>query len=82
MNIEKIQEPIRVVAEFSGGQASPVRFVWGRRTYEIKAVNARWSDRTSEGYTLHYSVQVGQETYFIHFASSEMQWWLDQVAVE
>jgi len=82
MNIEEINEPIRVLADFTGGSAVPVRFRWGRRTYTISGVNGKWIDRSGEGYALHYSVQVGQETYYIHFASAEVQWWLDQIALD
>ena len=64
MNIEQIGEPIRMVAAFAGGQAGPVRFEWGGRSYEVAAVNACWTDRSGEGYCLHYSVQVGDETYY------------------
>ncbi len=79
MNIEEIGEPIRVLAAFSGGSAEPVRFRWAGRTYKIDAINGRWIDRSGEGYSLHYSVQIGEETYYLHFASREVQWWLDRL---
>jgi len=79
MNIERIDEPIGVLATFSGGSAEPVRFRWGGRTHRIDAINGRWVDRQGDVYSLHFSVQVGQETYLMHFASAELQWWLDQL---
>ena len=81
MNIEEIGEPIRMLAAFSGGGVEPLRFCWGGRTYEIDAVNGRWIDRNGNGYALHYSVQVGDETYYIHFSSPDVQWWLDRIIV-
>ena len=39
MEIQPIGEPIRVVAEFLGGRAEPLRFSWSGRTYDIAAVN-------------------------------------------
>jgi len=81
MNIEEIGEPIRVLADFSGGQVNPLRFRWSGRTYRVDAVNGQWVDREGDVYSLHFSVQVGQETYFIHFASGGVQWWLDQAIV-
>jgi len=81
MNIEQIGEPIRVLAVFSGGCIKPLRFNWAGRTYTVSRVNARWTDRGGGGYCLHYSVQVGEETYYIHFSSAEVQWRLDQVIV-
>ena len=82
MKIEEIGDPIRVLAAFSGGGAEPMRFHWNGRTYKVDRVNAHWLDRQDDGYCLHYSVQVGDETYFLHFASHDVQWWLDQVAME
>lgn len=81
MRIETIVEPIRVLASFAGGSVQPVRFRWGARAYKIDAVNGRWTDRQGENYWLHYSVQVGEETYYLHFDSREVQWWLDQLIV-
>jgi hypothetical protein len=71
-----------VLAGFAGGGIEPMRFYWNGRTYKIDRINANWVDRQSDGYRLHYSVQVGEETYYLHLASVEVQWWLDQVAVE
>ena len=90
MNIERIAEPIRVLAVFSAGAIEPLRFRWGRRTYKIDRINGRWTDRggnpstglAAGGYALNYSVQVGKETYYIRFSSAEVQWWLDQVVID
>jgi hypothetical protein len=82
MNVEQIDEPIRVLAVFSGGGVRPLRFRRAGRTYRINAVNGQWVDRQGDSYSLHFSVQVGGETFLIHFSSREVQWWLDQVVVE
>ena len=82
MLIETISEPIRVVAAFSGGGIEPLRFRWQGRTYQIETINARWVDRQADGYSLHYSVRVGQETYYLHFSAQDVQWWLDEVILD
>ena len=101
MNIEKIQEPIRVLVVCGGGgmpRMSPLRFYWSGRTYKVDTVNACWIDRQGEGcpaavfcrqrggdpavYSLHYSVQAGGQTYYLHFDAREVQWWLDQTIFE
>jgi hypothetical protein len=79
MHIETIDEPIRVLAAFAGGRCDPLRFRWGRRAYRVDRVNARWIDRQGDTYALHYSVQSGEETYYLHFAAGEVQWRLDKV---
>ena len=81
VDIQEISEPIRVLAVFSGGSIRPIRFHWTGRTFRIDAVNGQWVDRRGDGYRLHFSVQAGGDTYFIHFSSTDVQWWLDQVAV-
>jgi len=79
MRIEEISEPIRVLADFTGGSACPVWFAWGGRKYVVSAINGRWADRSGDRYTLHYSVQVGDDTYYIHFDTARVLWWLDKV---
>ncbi len=81
MNHVDIGEPIRVLAAFSGGGVQPLRFRWQGQAYEIDAVNGQWIDRARQSCILHFSVQVGDETYYLHFEGGEMQWWLDQVIV-
>lgn len=81
MEIEKINEPIRVLAAFGGGKAEPLRFNWHGRVYKVDAINGRWIDRQGETYCLYYSVQSGGQTYFVHFASKDVQWWLDETVV-
>jgi hypothetical protein len=81
MNIEPIHQPVGVLAEFAGGECKPVRFVWKRRTYEVDCINGRWIDRHGETPTLNFSVQVGEETYYLRFLTGQAQWWLEQVIV-
>ena len=82
MNIEKIDEPISVLAMFSGGSAEPVRFRWNGRDYEVDAVNGKWTDRQGAACRLHYSLQIGGETYYVHFDSGQLQWRLDQIIAD
>ena len=82
MRIENINEPVSVLASFSGGACQPLRFRWHGRTYKVDAVNGRWIDRGPDGDSLHYSVQAGDETYYLHFAQKDVQWWLDQLMAE
>lgn len=81
MKIEEIGDPVAVLAVFAGGKIEPRRFKWNGRSYSIDRVNAHWIDRQPDGYRLHYSVQAGDETYYLHFAGNEVQWWLDQVVL-
>ena len=81
MKVEEIGDPVAVLATCAGGKIEPRRFKWNGRSYSIEQVNAHWVDRQPDGYRLHYSVQSGDETYYLHFASNEVQWWLDQIVL-
>jgi hypothetical protein len=82
MSIEKIEQPVRVLVDCSNGELSPLRFLRNGRTYRIEQVNGRWTDRAGDGETLHFSVQVGDETCYLHFDLAACQWWLDQIITE
>ena len=82
MRVEDIGERIEVLAVCSVGGVKPLRFTWSGRAYEIQTVNARWTDRAGGSYSLHYSVQVGDETYLLRFSGADLQWWLDQQMVD
>lgn len=81
MNIEKIDEPIGMLADFSGGQCRPVRFTWKSRSYDVSTVNGRWIDREGGTLSLHYSVQAAGQTWLLHLNIHDVQWRLDQVVV-
>ncbi len=82
MLVEKIKEKIRFLAGFSACTAKPLSFCWQGRTYQIGKINGQWVDRQADSYSLHYSVQAGQETYYIRFCSQDLQWWLDEVILD
>ena len=82
MNVEKIGEAIRVLADCAGGEITPRRFRWAGRDYTVEAVNARWIDRQGQTHALHYSVQADGQSWYLHFDSAEMQWWVDETIVE
>ncbi len=82
MNVEDIGERIEVLAECSAGGVKPLRFRWSGRTYDVQTINARWTDRSGGSYSLHYSVQVGDETYLLRFCGADVQWWLEKQMCE
>ncbi len=68
-----------MLADCAGGSMRPLKFWWSARVHEIETVNARWIDRQGEAYSLHYSVQVSGQTYYLHFDGKGVQWWVDEV---
>ncbi len=79
MQIEKMDESVSVRADFAKGEITPRAFSRAGRTYMIGAVNGRWLDREG-GMPRHYfSVQSGDETYFMSLRTEDMVWRLEQV---
>lgn len=82
MQVQPVQEAIDVVAAFSGGRCRPVRFTWARRELDVDQLNAHWVDRSGRHDTLNYSVQSGEETYYLRFDCHEVRWWLETIITE
>lgn len=82
MLVEELDEPIHVRADFAGGKIVPRLFKRGQRTYKINAVNAGWIEREGTHPTHCFSVQVGEETYFLSYHTGESSWRLTKVVLD
>ena len=75
-----IDEPISVIASFNPSLSSkikPVKFLWGKRAFEIKEITYQW--KTKEGRTVihHFSATDGRTLYEISFNSDTLMWKLE-----
>jgi hypothetical protein len=86
MQIEDLDEPVTVRADFAGGAVTPrafKRIVGGAgRTYRVTAVNGRWVDREGARPVYHFSVQAEGDTYYLCLTTADMLWRLEKVVVE
>lgn len=82
MLVEDLNEPVSVRADFSGGHIRPQAFRRGGRTHKISAVNAHWINRESTHPEHNFSVQAGDETYFLCLKTADMSWHLTKVIVD
>jgi len=83
MRVEKLDEPVRVRADFAGGQATPIGFRRGTQSYRIVRVNARWEDRVGLK-PLHYyacSVESG-DVYELCLNAHELTWRITSVMLD
>jgi hypothetical protein len=85
VNIEDIDEPIVVRADFAGGTVTPRAFkrpgAGAGRTYAVSAVNGHWVDRDGRHPVHHFSVQAGGDTYYVCLSTIDMTWRLEKVIV-
>ena len=56
MRVERIDETVKVRADFQGGGITPLLFRRGSQDYRVSTVNARWEDREGMQKLLYFSV--------------------------
>ena len=85
MRVEKLDEPIRVRADFQAGEIYPLYFQRGIHRYRVLKVHTRWLDREGVFARIHFAIEARSEadsgTYEMHFNSKELSWYLDRVVV-
>ena len=85
MQIERIDEPIRVRADFQGGDLAPIYFQRGHYRYRVVKIHTKWIDREGIFPRIHFALDAEGEadsgTYELHFNTKELSWYLDSVAL-
>jgi hypothetical protein len=80
LHIEQINEPIKVRADFQGGEIRPLRFKRGGREHRIKSVNAHWETREGRRKLHYFSVTIDSgDVCQLFFNNEELVWWLDTI---
>ncbi len=83
MYVEKLEEPVRVFADFSGTKVRPIAFIRGSgRRYTIKEVNLVY--RKMVGDRQHWCFACSDEanTYVLFYDPESLQWTLREVQME
>lgn len=85
MHIERLDEAIRVRADFQAGAILPVYFQRGQYRYRVLKVHTRWVDREGVFPKIHFALDAASEsvsgTYELHFNTKELSWYLDRVVL-
>lgn len=83
MRVERLNEPVRVRADFAGGVATPLAVRRGAESLRVLRVNARWSDRRGHE-RLHYfaCTMPSGDVYELCFNAHELTWRLTSVALD
>jgi hypothetical protein len=81
--VERIDEPVKVRADFQGGIITPQRFRLRQQDVRVARVNARWEDREGQDRLYYFSVTVMTgDTYELHLAARNMIWYVDRIFLE
>jgi hypothetical protein len=83
MLVERLDEKVKVRADFGGGLIKPLIFVRRGQIHRVKQVNCRWMDREGTAKIYYFSVTSDSgDVYQIHLNAGDMTWHLYQVMIE
>ena len=83
MRLEKLDEAVKVRADFQGGQAVPLRIQRRSQDLTVRRVTARWEDRKGAHKIYYFSVQVPSgDVYQLEFHSGDLLWKLNSVMLD
>jgi len=82
MNLERLDDPVTVRADFAGGRATPVCFRRRGRVHRVHEVAARWEERRGGARILYFScLDEAGDLYQLRFDGAEFLWRLEFVQV-
>ncbi len=83
MYVEKLEEPVRVFADFNGTKVRPVAFIRrsGRR-YDIKTVNLVYRRRVGDRYHWCFAVSDEANTFVLFYDPENLVWTLKEAQME
>ena len=83
MLVERLDEKIKVRADFGGGTIKPLVFMRRGQIHKVVKVNCYWMDREGNAKIHYFSVTSDTgDVYQLHLSSDDMVWHLDLVMVE
>ncbi len=83
MRLERLDETVKVRADFQGGQVSPLLIKRKTQELRVQRITARWEDRRGTQLVHYFSVQVPSgDVYQLEFLSGDLLWKLNSVMLE
>jgi len=82
VQIEAVNEAVKVRADFQGGKIRPLLVRRGDRVYRVDRVNGSWEDREGSHKIYWFSVTVDSgDVLRVCLKSGDMVWWIDSVVM-
>ena len=83
MRWERIDEAVKVRADFQGGVISPVLFRRGNRRIAVRAVNTRWQDSHGRHRRCYFTVTADTgDVYQLCFDTADLGWRCESIMFE
>ncbi len=71
------REPVTALVAFKLGQAKPLQFLWGNRTYQVKTVDLTYSEWKGRTKIHYFSVHDGTNSFRLSYFSDTLQWFVE-----
>ena len=83
MRVERIDETVKVRADFQGGVITPLLVRRGTQDYRVATVNARWEDREGMQKLHYFSVTATTGDLFqLKLHTGDLLWTLETVTLD
>ena len=82
MQVEHLNECIKVRADFEGGRARPVMFKRAGRTFKVERLAASWEERDGGDKVIYYSVESHGAVYQLSWRVLDNLWYADAVMLD
>ena len=83
MRLERLDEAVKVRADFQGGVAAPLLIKRNTQEIKVRRVTARWEDRKGAQKMYYFSVQaISGDVYQLEFHSGDLVWKLNSVMLD
>ena len=82
MQINEINEEIKVGAVFDDHKVIPKWFYWAKRKHEIKKIEHTWRAKDGEAGLIFFSVTAGANVYEIRLNQKTLEWHLEKIYTE
>ncbi len=83
MHWERLDEAVKVRADFQGGEITPVLFKRGQGRIRVTQVNSRWMDREGQRCLCYFSVTTGSgDIYQLRFDTGDLTWRAESIMYE
>ena len=83
MRLERLDESVKVRADFQGGRVNPLLIKRKHQELRVQRVTARWEDRHGSQKVHYFSVQVPSgDVYQLEFYTGDLLWKLNSVMLD
>ncbi len=79
---QKVDQKIRVLADFYNGSIQPRKFRWDNKTYVVKRVHLSHQEREGSAINYNFAAETEGGIYKISFNSESLFWTLKEYFLE